>query len=411
MSLAENIADSTTVGQQPVPRIDFNMPGFWRVCVSLILSGFCAFSALYCVQPILPVLAVDFGIGAASTSLALTLSTVCLAVGLVFAGPISDSLGRKPVMLFSMIATGALMVATAFAPNWHTVLVIRALIGLFLGGITAINLTYLAEEMAPHSLGRAVGLVLAGNSVGGMIARIGVGVAAEHMDWHYPIAAVGGLSLMAAALLWRWLPPSRNFRPARLSLGQTLLNYGLHLRTPGLPSAFLAGFLLMGAFVTFFNYIGFRLLGAPFHLGQTAVGLVSLVFLPSSYAAILAGRISDRYGPQRGHMLGIGVMALGLALTAVPVFWVLTLGALLFTLGFFGAHATATGYVARTAHTARAQATSMYQIAFYLGASVAGTLGGLGWDLLGWNGVLLLLAVMTAAAFFNGRNLHQAPRF
>ncbi|HEY0275778.1 MAG TPA: MFS transporter [Paenirhodobacter sp.] len=406
MSLAENIATPRITSQ-----FDFDMPGFWRVCVSLILSGFCAFSALYCVQPILPVLAVDFGIGAASTSLALTLTTVSLAVGLVFSGPISDALGRKPVMLFSMVSTGALMVATAFAPSWDMLLVIRALMGLVLGGITAVNLTYLAEEVAPHSLGRAVGLVLAGNSVGGMIARIFVGVAAEHMNWHYPIAAVGILSLIASVLLWRWLPPSRNFRPARLSIGQTLANYRLHLHTPGLPSAFMAGFLLMGAFVTFFNYIGFRLLGAPFHLSQTVVGLVSLVFLPSSYAAILAGRISDRYGAQKAHLTGIAVMATGLALTAVPVFWVLTLGALLFTLGFFGAHATATGYVARTAHTARAQATSMYQIAFYVGASIAGTLGGLGWDLLGWNGVLAVLGVMTAAGLVNGRNLHDRHHF
>ncbi|RWR09757.1 MFS transporter [Paenirhodobacter populi] len=403
MSLAENISAP--------PQLDFDMPGFWRVCISLILSGFCAFSALYCVQPILPVLAADFGIGAASSSLAMTLTTIALAVGLVFSGPISDSLGRKPVMLFSMVSTGLLMIALAFAPSWHVLLVIRTLIGLLLGGITAINLTYLAEEVTPHSLGRAVGLVLAGNSVGGMISRVGVGVAAEHMDWHYPVAAVGVLSLIAAALLWLWLPASRHFTPARLSLAQTLENYRLHLHTPGLPSAFLAGFLLMGAFVTFFNYIGFRLLGAPFHLGQTAVGLVSLVFLPATYAAILAGRMSDRYGAQKAHLASIAVMALGLALTAAPVFPVLAAGTLLFTMGFFGAHSTATGYVARTAHSARAQATSMYQISFYVGASIAGTLGGLGWDLLGWSGVLALLALLIAAAFVNGRNLHSRHRF
>lgn len=403
MSLAENISAP--------PQLDFDMPGFWRVCISLILSGFCAFSALYCVQPILPVLAADFGIGAASSSLAMTLTTIALAVGLVFSGPISDSLGRKPVMLFSMVSTGLLMIALAFAPSWHVLLVIRTLIGLLLGGITAINLTYLAEEVTPHSLGRAVGLVLAGNSVGGMISRVGVGVAAEHMDWHYPVAVVGVLSLIAAALLWHWLPASRHFSPARLSLAQTLANYRLHLHTPGLPSAFLAGFLLMGAFVTFFNYIGFRLLGAPFHLGQTAVGLVSLVFLPATYAAILAGRISDRYGAQKAHLASIAVMAVGLALTAAPVFPVLAVGTLLFTMGFFGAHSTATGYVARTAHSARAQATSMYQISFYVGASIAGTLGGLGWDMLGWSGVLALLALLIAAAFVNGRNLHSRHRF
>ncbi|WP_442773557.1 hypothetical protein [Paenirhodobacter enshiensis] len=45
--------------------IDFDKPGFWKVCVALILSGFCAFSALYCVQPILPGFATGFGGGPA----------------------------------------------------------------------------------------------------------------------------------------------------------------------------------------------------------------------------------------------------------------------------------------------------------------------------------------------------------
>lgn len=393
------------------PLIDFDAPGFWKICVALILSGFCAFSALYCVQPILPVFAHDFGVSPASTSLALTVTTVSLAIGLVFSGPISDTLGRKPVMLFSMIATGLLMVALAFAPDWHSLLVMRAVMGLVLGGITAINLTYLTEEIATHSLGRAVGLVLAGNSVGGMIARIAVGVAADHMDWRWPVAAVGVLSLIASALMWRWLPPSHHFRPARFSLDATLRNYVMHLRTPGLAPAFLAGFLLMGCFVAFFNYVGFRLLANPFDMSQMVVGLVSLVFLPSSYAAVAAGRLSDRFGPVPVHVGAIALMAAGLALTAVPDIWVLVAGALLFTFGFFAAHSTATGYVGRRAHTARAQATSMYQISFYVGASVAGSIAGLFWQAWGWNGVVLLLAALLAIAALNGRNLHDRRTF
>ncbi|WP_374292829.1 MFS transporter [Paenirhodobacter enshiensis] len=387
--------------------IDFDKPGFWKVCVALILSGFCAFSALYCVQPILPVFATDFGVSPASTSLALTVTTVALAVGLVFSGPISDTLGRKPVMLFSMVATGLLMVALAFAPDWSSLLAMRALMGLVLGGITAINLTYLTEEIASRSLGRAVGLVLAGNSVGGMLARIAVGVAADHMDWRWPVAAVGVLSLVASGMLWLWLPPSHHFRPARFSLDATLRNYALHLRTPGLAPAFLAAFLLMGCFVAFFNYIGFRLLSDPFDMSQMVVGLVSLVFLPSSYAAVAAGRLSDRFGPAPVHVAAIALMVAGLMLTLVAQIWVLALGALLFTFGFFAAHSTATGYVGRRAQVARAQATSMYQISFYIGASVAGTVAGLFWQSRGWGGVVALLTVLLAIAAVNGRNLHD----
>lgn len=388
--------------------IDIDKPGFWPVCFALLLSGFCAFSSLYCMQPLLPIFGTEFGISPAAASLSLTATTVALAIGLVFAGPISDTVGRKPMILFSVVATGVLMIATTLAPNWHALLMMRALMGFLLGGVTAINLTYLAEEVAPHCLGRAVGLVLAGNSIGSMIARIAVGVAADHMDWRWPVAAIGVLALVSALLLWFWLPASRHFRPARFSLAATLGNYALHLRTPGLGAAFLAAFLLMGCFIAFFNYIGFRLLADPFDMGQMVVGLISLVFLPSTYAAVGAGRLGDRFGARPVYLGAVAVMLTGLALTALPWIATLGLGTLIFTFGFFAAHSTAAGYVGRTARTARAQATSMYQIAFYAGASIAGTIAGLFWQGLGWNGIVLLLGAMLVIAGLNGRSLQPA---
>jgi YNFM family putative membrane transporter len=386
-------------------KISADDPSFRRVCLALILSGFSAFSALYCVQPILPVFASDFHIAPAAASLAISISTIALAVGLIFAGPLSDAIGRKPVILASMTASGLLMIASVFAPNWHALVALRAVLGFLLGGITAINLTYLAEEVDLTSLGMATGFVLAGNSVGSMSARLVVGVATDYVDWRWPMAGLGLFSLASAALMAAWLPASRHFEPAPLSLGATLGNYGRHLASPGLAPAFVAGFLLMGSFVAFFNYIGFRLLSPPFGLSQTVVGLISLVFLPSSWAAVVAGRFSDRIGPTRVHVGAIATMILGLALTAASSFLALGVGTLLFALGFFAAHSTATGHVGRTARVARAQATSMYQIAFYVGASIAGTVGGLFWQALGWNGIILMLGLMLSAAAVNGRKL------
>ncbi|UUZ55657.1 hypothetical protein LP419_08880 [Massilia sp. H-1] len=51
---------------------------------------------------------------------------------------------------------------------------------------------------------------------------------------------------------------------------------------------FLLGFLLMGAFVSLYNYIGFRLLGAPFGISQSAVGLLSVLYLIGMFSAVWA---------------------------------------------------------------------------------------------------------------------------
>ena len=57
-------------------------------------------------------------------------------------------------------------------------------------------------------------------------------------------------------MFWRILPESRHFRPTSLRPKSLLINFRLHWRDRGLPLLFLEGFLLMGSFVTLFNYIG-----------------------------------------------------------------------------------------------------------------------------------------------------------
>ncbi|WP_108258599.1 MFS transporter [Mangrovicoccus ximenensis] len=182
----------------PVLPLEDRRPGFARICAALVMCGATAFSALYFVQPLMPVFAQEFGIGVTGAGMSLSLPTIALALGLVVTGPVSDAVGRKPVILFSTLMTAVLLLAMAAATDWTMFLVFRTLLGLILGGITAINLAWLAEEMAPEHLGRAVGYVLAGNSIGGMAARLLVGTMVETTGWRLPVAALAGVALVSA---------------------------------------------------------------------------------------------------------------------------------------------------------------------------------------------------------------------
>ncbi|WP_172331505.1 MFS transporter [Mangrovicoccus sp. HB161399] len=378
--------------------IDHRRPGFGRICAALVMCGATAFSALYFVQPLMPVFAEEFGIGVTQAGMSLSLPTIALALGLVVTGPVSDAVGRKPVILFSTLMTAVLLLAMAAATDWTMFLVFRTALGLILGGITAINLAWLAEEMDRESLGRAVGYVLAGNSIGGMLARLLVGTMVETTGWRLPVAALAGVALVSAAMLWLWLPASRNFRPRRARLGPAMAAYLMHLRTPGLREAVLQGFLLMACFVAFFNVIGFQLLSPEIGLGQHAVGLVSIAFLPSTYAAVASARAAELFGRRRAALVCIGLAMAGVLMTLSAWLPLLCLGILLFTLGFFGAHSLAAADVGRQATEARGQATALYQIAFYVGASLAGVTAGLAWDQGGWTGVTGALCGMLGLA-------------
>ena len=73
----------------------------------------------------------------------------------------------------------------------------------------------------------------------------------------------------------------------------------MHFKDAGLPWLFLEAFLLMGAFVTMFNYIGYRLLADPYDLSQAVVGLLSLVYLSGIYSSAKIGSLADRLGRRR----------------------------------------------------------------------------------------------------------------
>ena len=364
---------------------------FLRTILAMCSGGFATFALLYCVQPMMPMLAQQFDLSAAQSSLILSVSTITLALGLLITGPLSDALGRKPVMVVSLLAAALFTVGSALMPTWEGVLVMRALVGLALSGLAAVAMSYLSEEIDPLHLGLAMGVYIGGNAIGGMSGRLLSGVLVDFMSWHAVLGTLGGLGLLAGAAFWRLLPESRNFRPRSLRPRSLLQGYTLQLRDAGLPWLFLQGFLLMGAFVTLFNYIGYRLIEAPFKLDQTSIGLLSIVYLSGIYSSAQVGALADKLGRRKVLWAVIGLMLGGLVLTLFDVLPVILVGMLLFTFGFFGAHSVSSSWIGRRATQAKGQASSLYLFCYYLGSSVAGTLGGVFWQAGGWDGLGLFI--------------------
>lgn len=382
-------------------------PAFMRVTLALFSAGLATFALLYCVQPILPVLSQQFGVSPATSSLSLSISTGLMALGLLVTGPLSDAIGRKSVMVTALMLAAICTLISAAMTSWHGILIMRALMGLSLSGVAAVGMTYLSEEMDARVVAFSMGLYISGNSIGGMSGRLLSGVLTDLFSWRIAVAVIGCFSLASALMFWKILPASRHFRPITLRLRNLLINFRLHWRDPGLPWLFAEGFLLMGAFVTLFNYIGYRLLDAPWHLSQAVVGLLSVVYLTGSWSSPKAGALTGRLG--RGPvMLGAtAIMLLGLLVTAFNSLWLILPGMMLFTAGFFAAHAVASGWIGPRARRARGQASSLYLFSYYVGSSVAGTLGGLFWHNFGWSGITLFISVLLILALLVAWRLHS----
>lgn len=385
-------------------------PEFRRVTLALVAAGFSTYALLYCVQPLLPVFSRDLGVSPSVSSLSLSVTTGMLAVAMLVAGRISDVSGRKPIMAISLFAVGILTVACAFAPNWTTLLVVRGLTGVALAGVPAVAMAYLAEEVHPRDLGGAMGLYIAGNAYGGMLGRVLTGILIDvTQSWRLALAVIGAFGIAAAALFVALLPPSRQFEAEEgVSLGHLGRAFARHLRDPGLAQLFLVGFLLMGGFVTTYNYLSYRLIEPPFGLSQALAGSIFLVYLLGGPASAWFGRLGGRYGRGRMMIAAMALMLAGVALTATTNLVISIAAIAILTAGFFGAHSIASGWVSRRATTARAAAASLYLFAYYVGSSLFGSLGGLFWSRFGWAGIMALVTLLIVAALFVASRLMAA---
>ena len=378
-------------------RIRHGTPAFRRTNLALFSSGFATFGLLYCVQPLLPAFSRAFGVDAAGSSLSLSVTTGVLAVAMLFAGALSDMWGRKPVMLASLLGSSLLVLATAMAPNWTTLLVLRAMLGVTLAGLPAVAMTYVSEEIHADSLGFAMGLYIGGNAIGGMGGRLISGFAADHSSWRIAVGVIGALGLVACVLVAKGLPPSLHFEPRRARPRALLSSFGSLWRDKGLPWLFAEAFLLMGAFVTIYNYASYRLLAPPFSLSQSHVGAIFMVYLIGVGSSAWMGSIAGKLGRRRVLWTAFAIMLAGVALTATQSLAAIVTGIALVTFGFFGGHSIASSWVGKRAPLAKAHASSFYLFSYYMGSSIAGSLGGFAWTHAGWNGVAMYVGVLVVA--------------
>lgn len=157
-------------------------------------------------------------------------------------------------------------------------------------------------------------------------------------------------------------------------------------------------FVLMGSFVTLYNYIGFKLMAPPYNLSSTIVGWIFVIYLVGTFSSAWFGSLADRYGRQRILLLAIAIMLAGAIVTLHSFLSLKIIGITVFTFGFFAAHSIASGWVSKRASHDKAQASSLYLFFYYFGSSVGGTVGGLFWMKYGWVGVIAMIAIFLMIA-------------
>ena len=387
--------------------IEYGTQSFKSVLFCLFLAGFSIFSSLYCVQPMMPILADFFNVSATHSSFPLSISTISLALGLLVTGFISDRFGRKPIMVIALLSVACLLLLSACLPYWTLFLITRVFIGLAVSGVAAVAMTYIGEEIAKKDIGLAMGLYISGTAIGGMGGRFIAGVLVDFVSWQTATIVIGLINLFIALIFYKKLPASQHFKSYSFKFSRFSSSFIDNLKDSKLKLLFLQGFILMGCFVSIFNYMSFHLLDSPFNLSQAWIGCLSVVYLAGIYSAPSAaawGRKWGRHSILPWMLIG---MLVGLALMFSQLIVAVFIGLLIFTFSFFAGHSTASSWVSVQALRYKAVGSSLYLFSYYLGSSILGSLSGIVWEYAQWNGLLIFMSILVLFGLFISLKLRK----
>ncbi|MFE9781063.1 MFS transporter [Streptomyces sp. NPDC005775] len=391
---ASTLIVAASTQPSPVPstadRLEPGHPGYRRMSFALFAAGVATFALLYSTQALLPAVSASFGATAGQASWTVSAATGALALCVLPLSALSERFGRRQMMTASLVVAVTVGLFVPFAPSLGWLIALRAVQGAALAGLPASAMAYLAEEVRPKALVAAIGLFVAGNSIGGMSGRILTGWVAQAWGWRAALGAVGLLAVACAVVFHFMIPRARNFTPGSLNPKALAKTVGGHLSDPLLRRLYAIGALFMTVFGAVYTVIGFRLAEAPFSLPQGVVGSIFLVYLVGTVSSAAAGRLVGRLGRRGALYLAVSTTAAGLLLSLADQLAAVLLGLVLITAGFFAGHAVASSSVSRTATTGRAQASALYQSAYYLGSSAGGTLGAVAFHAGGWAGTVTL---------------------
>lgn len=272
-------------------------------------------------MPILPFYAQSFH----APAWQVTWVFAAFSIGNVFAEPVwgrlSDRIGRRPILIGTIAASGLGFVALAFAPNIWAVLLIRLASGLTTGNLSTIQ-SYIADITPPKLRSGRIGLLgaafalgfVAGPAMGGLLARPQLGGA----GFHLPLFIAGAMSAVAGfgvVLFVRESLVARTQTAVAPSPGAVWADARRH---PVLGRALLITLLLTLAFSavesTFGLWAQHRYGWGPFKL---SVCFASVAVTAALAQGFVTGRLTRRFG--EAAMLATGLVVIAVALAVLPL--------------------------------------------------------------------------------------------
>ena len=291
------------------------------------LDAFDYFILVFCVSAV----ASDFRVARSEVAEALFLTLAFRPVGAFLFGALADRFGRHPVLMINIACYSLLEMSCAFAGSMHTLLVLRALFGIAMGGEWGVGAALAFETLPTENRGFFSGLLQEGYAAGYLVAAGAYALLFpwfSHFAWHGHPFGWRGMFLVGAmpALLVFYIggkveeSPAWRERGAETARAGTGERIAAIMRTiPAYAGTFLFLVLLMTGFNAFSHgtqdlYPTFLQKDHGFSVQLT--GAIAILYNVGALAGgLFFGTLSERIGRKRAILL-----AAALSLPAIPLF-------------------------------------------------------------------------------------------
>ncbi|NDL00533.1 MFS transporter [Photorhabdus bodei] len=358
--------------------------------VSLILlSAACGFAVanIYYNQPLLPIIGTSFNVNGSISGWIATLTQIGYATGLLFFGPLGDTLSRRKLIFCLLIGNIISLILCATAPNFTCLLTSSLIMGLT--SISAqIIIPAVSGWVIPEKRGRAVGSLMSGLFAGALLARALSGAVGEHFGWREMFILAALIDICLFFLIWFVLPEIET--PHTINYSQLLISLGKLIKQhPLLREAALSGFLLFAAFNTLWGSLALLLSQPPYGWGSDIAGLFGLTGIVGMLASPIIGSLTDHFGGKAIVAAGALFVTLALCLISGTSHSILFLfvGIILLDLG------SRAGLVANQTRLytllpdARSRLNTVFMTCYFAGGAIGSSLGAVAAWHFSWYGI------------------------
>ncbi|HXJ43999.1 MAG TPA: MFS transporter [Bryobacteraceae bacterium] len=279
--------------------------------IGWMLDAFDYFLVIYCLTAI----AKDFGRSDKEMALAVTVTLAFRPLGAILFGLLADRYGRRLPLMWNLVFYSTMQVAAAFAPDYKTFLILRALFGIGMGGEWGLGASLTMEKVPARLRGLLSGFLQEGYAAGNLLAVICFFLFFGKWGWR-PLFLLGGLPALLAVFIRLRVKESAVWERTR------------HTNWGDLGRGIFANwkmFLYLVLFITFMSFASHgtqdmypTFLQRYWHLDTSTRSIVSMI---SMGGAILGGVAFGYYSDLKGRRRAV-ITALGLAVLTIPL-WAL----------------------------------------------------------------------------------------